>query len=1040
MSIKAIGFVGIGLFLSFFCALGKESSPFFSTDRKEKDSLFVGKGTLPVRLQGIVTNRKGEALPGATVLEKKTGRGTSTDIYGRFELDVAMGNEVVVSFIGYASQVFVCTDSSVLQIVLEEESLLLEDILVTALGIRKKETSLVYAATEIKGDEIVRVKDPNLIVALMGKIAGMQIHKSSSGPGGSAQVLLRGSRSAAGNNQPLYVIDGVPMLNSGGEQPYTAIGGVADGGNRDGGDGISNLNPEDIKSISILKGAPAAALYGTQAANGVILITTKKGQAGKQEVTFSSHFLFEKAISLPKFQNAYGVSDGIESWGERTVAKAYDHAGDFFRRGYTAIHTFTISGGNEKQQTYFSYANTSSKGIVPHNRLSRHNFNLRETAEFYQGRLKLDGNISLIRQMVKNRPVPGGFYMNPLVGLYRFPRGMDMTEYREHFEVFNPDRNLMEQNWHSSTEDFEQNPYWVTHRVLSKDQRNRVMASLALQLKFTDWLRLEARGNVDYLSDKFREKFYASTAPALAGINGRYIDSEYQQTLFYGDVLMKGERKWKLFSLQFAVGASMNDNTVNALRYDSKTASLKYPNVFTVANINMNSSAYIEEKKEAQRQMQSVFGTFQLGYRDLVYLDVTARNDWSSTLAYTTHEKSGFFYPSVGMSWILSRTIKMPAWVSLGKIRAVWSQVGNDIPLYITCPTASISAGGEVQMPDAAPFEDMKPEMNTSFETGTEWKFWENRLNLSFTWYISHTHNQFFKLPAKTGDTYAYRYVNAGNVRNKGIELSLEAWLVNKSAFSWKTGINYAMNRNKVLRLHEELPVFIYGPYGFSSSYALKLVKGGSFGDIYGKAFLRDENGEILYETAGEKAGLPKIYGEGNTVKVGNANPRYTWSWQNTWSWKGLSLYMLIDSRVGGKVLSQTQADMDLFGVTKATAEDRDRGYVELEGRKITRVKEFYKLVVGGRAGVTEYYIYDATNVRLRELSLTYALPERWMQKTGIFQNVHFSVMARNLFFIYKKAPFDPDLVLSTGNDNQAIDSYGMPTTRSIGFYVRCTF
>ena len=1040
MTVKAIGLVFLCLFTFLFGALGKESPSFFSSDGKARDTLLAVDKPVRCGLKGVVMNKGGEPLPGATILEKATGRGTTTDIYGRFELEVTAGNEVVISFIGYSTQRFICKEASDVQIVLEEESLLLDDILVTALGIRKKETSLVYAATEIKGDDIVRVKDPNMIVALMGKIAGMQIHKSSSGPGGSAKVLLRGARSASGNNQPLYVIDGTPILNSGGEQPYTAIGGIADGGNRDGGDGVSNLNPEDIKSISILKGAPAAALYGTQAANGVILITTKKGQAGKQEITFSSHVLFEKAISLPEFQNTYGVSDGIESWGQRADMKAYDHAGDFFRRGHTAIHTFTVSGGNEKQQAYFSYANTSSKGIVPHNRLTRHNFNFRETANFYGDRLKLDGNVSLLRQTVKNRPVPGGFYMNPLVGLYRFPRGMDMREYREHFETFNPDRNLMEQNWHSSTEDFEQNPYWVIHRILSKDQRTRAIASLALQLTLTDWLTLEVRGNADYISDKFREKFYASTAPALAGLNGRYIDSEYQQTLFYGDVLVKGERKWKSFSLQFAVGTSINDNTVNALRYDSKTASLKYPNVFTIANINMNSSAYIEEKNEAQRQMQSVFGTFQVGYRDFLYLDVTARNDWSSTLAYTAHEKSGFFYPSIGMSWVLSRSLKMPSWISLGKLRGVWSQVGNDIPLYITCPAASISAGGEVQLPDAAPFEDMKPEMNTSFEAGTEWKFFKNRLNFSFTWYISHTRNQFFKLPAKTGDTYAYRYVNAGNIRNKGIELSVESWVLNKKDFSWRTGINYAMNRNKVLRLQEELPVFIYGPSGFSSSYALKLVKGGSFGDIYGKAFLRDEKGEILYETEGEKAGLPKVYGEGNTVKVGNANPRYTLGWQNTWSWKGLSLYVLLDSRVGGKVLSQTQADLDMFGVTKVTAKDRDKGYVELEGKRISKVKEFYKLVVGGRAGVTEYYIYDATNIRLRELSLTYSLPEKWMEKTGCFRNVYFSVIARNLFFIYKKAPFDPDLVLSTGNDNQAIDSYGMPTTRSIGFYVRCTF
>lgn len=993
-----------------------------------------------VLIRGTVRGREGKVLEGASVAGMGNTLGTSTDAEGRFSIRAPLHSSLVVSFLGYQSQFIVCDEEKEVHLVLEEEVVSLDDVLVTALGIQKKESSLVYAVTEVPADEIVRVKDPNLIVALMGKISGMQIHKSSSGPGGSAQVVLRGSRSAAGNNQPLYVIDGVPLLNSGSEQPYTAIGGVADGGNRDGGDGISNLNPEDIQSISILKGAPAAALYGTQAANGVILITTKKGQAHRQEVLFSSALTLDRAIGLPRFQNRYGVSDGVESWGKRGELEAYDHAGDFFRRGVTAIQSLTISGGNDRMQTYFSYANTSAKGIVPYNHLMRHNFNLKENSSFYEGRLKIAGNINLMRQTIKNRPVPGGFYMNPLVGLYRFPRGMDMRPYRKHFEVADPERNLKVQNWHAPTEDFEQNPYWVIHRIQSRDQRTRVMASLSLQLELTDWMQLEARGNADYISDKFREKFYASTAPALAGENGRYIDYGYQQTLLYGDLMLKARRKVGNFSAEIALGASINDNVVNALRYDSKNASLKYPNVFNIANINMNTSAYIEEKNEEERRMHSVFGTFQFGYKEEVYLDITARNDWASTLAYTTHERSGFFYPSVGLSWVVSRSLKLPAWVSQGKVRAVWSQVGNDIPLYITRPRASVSAGGGIQLPDAAPFEDMKPEMNTSFETGTEWKLWHNRVNISFTWYVNFTRNQFFKLPAQAWDTYAYRYVNAGNVRNRGLEWSVEARILSGEGVNWKTGVNYAMNRNKVLSLHEELPVFIYGPYGFSSSYALKLVKGGSFGDIYGKAFVRNEKGEIQYETEGEKAGLPQVHGEGNTVKVGNANPRYTLSWNNTLNWKGLSLYLLIDSRIGGKVLSQTQADMDMYGVTRETADARDRGYVELEGRKIGRIKEFYKLVVGGRAGVTEYYIYDATNIRFRELSLGYSLPSGWIKKSGIFRSVQFSFVARNLCFIYKKAPFDPDLVLSTGNDNQAIDSYGMPSTRSVGFTVRCTF
>lgn len=435
-----------------------------------------------------------------------------------------------------------------------------------------------------------------------------------------------------------------------------------------------------------------------------------------------------------------------------------------------------------------------------------------------------------------------------------------------------------------------------------------------------------------------------------------------------------------------------------------------------------------------------MFATAQFGFRECLFLDISARNDWSSTLAYTSRESSGFFYPSVGFSWLIDQTLSLPGWITGGKLRGAWSKVGNTIPLYITNPVAHVSAGGGIQASDAAPFEEMKPEENVSFEVGTEWRFFKERLRVDFTYYNTFTRNQFFKLAAKAGDAYAYRYVNAGKIQNTGVELELKGKPLEAAAIQWETGVTYASNKNKVIRLHEELPVFQYGPYGFSSSYAMKLKEGGSFGDIYGKAFKRDENGKILYETEGDLQGLPQVEGDGNTVKVGNANPDFTLGWTNTFSWKNIVLTFLVDGRVGGKVLSQTQADMDMYGVTKVTGDARDRGYVMLEGEKITDVKGFYKSIVGGRAGVTEYYMYNATNFRLRELSLGYSFPKSWLESVRVFRDIQLAFTARNLFFIYKKAPFDPDLILSTGNDNQAIEVYGMPTTRGMGFSLRVTF
>ena len=992
-------------------------------------------------VRGRVVDVSGEPLIGATIREKGGTRGTVTDIEGNFILSVPDSAVLQVSFVGYESIEVSVGGRKTLEIQLRENTVMLDNVIITALGLEKKEASLAYSIQKVKGEELTRMKEVNMITALAGKAAGVQINKNSSGIGGSAKVSLRGIRSASGDNQPLYVIDGVPMLNIGTEQAYSAIGGTANAGNRDGGDGISNLNPEDVESISILKGAPAAALYGSQAANGVILITTKKGNtAGQRNIYFSTGLTFDKAFSLPKMQNCYGVSDVVDSWGEKAYLPTSNELNDFFRTGLTSITSVSVNYGNEKIQTDFSYANTTGRGIVDKNQLTKHNINLRETAVMFNQRLRLDGNVNVMRQIVKNKPVSGGFYMNPLVGLYRFPRGEDLSYYKDNYEIYDPERKLGIQNWHTFTEDFEQNPYWIQNRIQSKETRMRSIISLSANLRINSWLTVQARGSVDYISDKMRQKFYASTAPALCGANGRYIEMDYQETLIYGDVMAMGKRKWEDFALDVAIGGSINDKNVNSTRYDSKNASLKYANVFNLANIVMNGSASIDQKIDSRRQLQSVFGTAQVGYQDKVFLDLTARNDWASTLAYTSHEKSGFFYPSAGLSFLIDKWIQLPEWISFAKLRGTYSKVGNDIPQFITNSVSHITAGGELQANDAAPFKEMEPEMTHSVEVGTEWRFFQSRLGFNLTYYRTNTHNQFFKLPALAGDMYAYRYVNAGDIQNRGWELTVDATPVLTPDFTWKTSLNFSSNRNKIKELHEELKELVYGPSSFSSSYAMKLVKGGSIGDIYGKAFVRDVEGNIVYQTEGDHKGLPAVEGEGNTIKVGNANPRFIMGWNHTFSYKGFSLYFLLDWRYGGKILSQTQAEMDLYGVSQVTALARDRGYVTLEGQQIDNVKGFYKNIVGGRAGVTEYYMYDATNLRLREVSLNYTFPKKWMQKTKVLKDLQLAFVARNLCFLYKKAPFDPDLVLSTGNDNQGIEVFGMPTTRSLGFTVKCEF
>lgn len=994
------------------------------------------------QVAGTVTDKAGEPIIGANILIKGTSRGTVTDLDGNFMLDLPPKATLQVSYIGYLPQKINYNGERVLHIQLAEDSQQLGEVIVTALGLHKQEASLPYATQFVAGDELIRAKEFNFIQTLAGKTAGVQINRTSFGLGSSARVIIRGYRSVSGNNQPLYVIDGIPMLNSSNEQAISAIGGTADSGNRDGGDGISNLNPDDIESMSILKGASAAALYGSQAANGVILITTKKGHADVQRVTFSSSLTVDRAVSLPKFQNDYGMDrETNTSWGERSELEDYDNVGGFFRNGLTAINSLSLTTGNEKMQTYFSYANTTARGIVEHNKLQKHNLNFRESAGFFDDYLKLDANVNLLTQGIKDRPASGGYYMNPLVGLYRFPRGEDISVYRDQFETFNEKRNLMEQNWYTDGElDMEQNPYWLTNRVRSDDKRTRVIASLTATLKATDWLNLQARGTADYAHDTFQEKMYASTSPALAGANGRYIDFNYTETLYYGDVMAMANKKWDDITFTAALGGSINSRTVNSLRLDSKTASLYYPNLFTVANIIMSTAAYINQKINERRVIQSLFATAQAGWKESFYVDLSARNDWSSTLAYTRYKS--FFYPSIGLSWILNNSLEMPKWVSFGKLRSSWSKVGNDLPLFLSNPIPGsndlIIAGGAIQTNSGAPFDELKPEMSTSWEVGTEWKLFDYRLDFDFTFYKTNTKNQLFTLPSSAGATYKYYYVNAGNIRNQGIEACVGVIPLLTNDFRWKTLLNFSTNKNKVIALHPDLKTFIYGDEGFSSSYSMRLVEGGAMGDIYGKAFKRDENGRIVYTKDEDGDQIPVVIGSGNTEKVGNSNPNFMLGWGNAFTYKGFSLYFLIDGRFGGDVLSQTQADMDQKGVSLASGEARNTGYVDLEGTYLDPSK-FYT-IVSGRNGCTEYYMYDATNIRLREFSLGYALPKRLLEKTKLLQEMQLSLVGRNLFFFHKSAPFDPDAVLSTKNDNQGIDVFGIPTTRSLGFNVKLSF
>ncbi len=995
-----------------------------------------------VSIKGVVLSPDGEPVIGASIIELNTINGVSTDIDGAFELSVAPTSKIEVSCIGYQSVIMEVGSRTSYRITLQSDAALLDEVVVTAMGIKKKESSLSYSTQQVEGDDLTRAKDPNMINSLAGKSAGVVITKSTSGLGGSAKVSIRGTRSAfvSGNNQPLYVIDGVPMLNNNTESTMTVMGGDNNGTNRDAGDGISNINPDDIESMSILKGASAAALYGSQAANGVILITTKRGREGTARITFSSNLTLDSAISLPEFQNSYGrTTDGTSSWGAKGNLTDYNNVDNYFSTGITAINSLSVTSGTAKSQNYFSYANTTATGIVDNNTLQKHNLTFRQTSKFFGDRLTIDASANLINQKIENSPSAGGYYLNPLVNLYQFPRGMDMSSYASEYETYDVTRNMKLQNWFTGIDEWNQNPYWIKNRVVNTNARNRAMGSLSLNYKVNEYISVQARGNVDYVNDKYENKMYASTAPTLTGTygglsNGRYVWADTENFLSYGDIMAMYNRTFGRISVNGAVGASVNISTYSTLNIDSGAASLYRPNVFTVANIVTNSSAYINQTINAKRNQQSLFATVQVGLDDALYLDVTARNDWSSTLANTESMESGFFYPSVGLTWILSNSLDLPESISFAKLRGSFAQVGNDLPIGITNLADIITAGGGINANNIEQLGDLKPEISSSYEAGLEVKFFDNRLGFDLTAYQTDTRNQLLMMPNSAGSLYAYRYVNAGLIRNSGIELTIEATPVASQNFRWITSVNASTNRNKVVELHPDYTEFTYGQEGLSMAYQMRVKEGGSLGDIYGNTFVRNDDGSIKVDDSGNPLGT-----SGNQDLLGNSNPDASIGWNNTFIYGNWTLNALIDARIGGDVMSLTYADLDANGVTQTTADARDAGYVEVDGQKFTNVQGFYG-ATGGRNGISEYYMYDGTNIRLRELSLGYTFPRSLLSKTKFFEGATVSLVARNLFFFYKKAPFDPDATMSVGNNNQGVDVFGMPTTRNTGFNIKLTF
>lgn len=996
-----------------------------------------------INVSGKVVDDAGAAVAGASISEKGTTNATFTNDNGEFTIGVASGSSVLlISSVGYTALEVPVNNRNNISIVMSSSSDQLEEVVVTALGIERKAKSLTYSTQVVKGEELTRVKDANPMNNLIGKVSGMQINRSSSGIGGSVNITLRGLKSNR-NNQPLYVVDGLPITNTGGSGSEGAFGGSTDRG-----DILSTLNPDDIASINVLKGASASALYGSVGQNGAIMITTKKGAAGATKIEFSSNATLDQAFYVPEMQYRYGQTastngDAEDSWGPKGTFD--DHVSDFFQTGHTLINSIALSGGNEKVQNYFSYSNTTNKGILPTNKFNQHTITFRTTSKFLNDKLVLDANIMYANQDVKNRP-SSGLYFSPIAGLYMFPRGQNFSDFEESYQYLSPGRNLNLQNWFNINADrglsgthHSQNPFWVLHKTPTFQTRHNIIGAVNLRYAINDWLNVSARGTMNRAWNKFERNVFAGTQGVLSGQtsanittdNGRYMRDESGSVTTYGDLLLTGNKDLSDdLQLNFTVGTSITDEQSSGWSLDARK--LRIVNGFYLGNIFRNDPINSLNETFGRRQVQSLFASTNLGYKNYLYLDLTARNDWSSTLANTSSLKSGYFYYSAGLTTVLSDYIQMPSWNNYSKIRLSYAQVGNDVPAYATMiPQATVNSGNVVPN-NSGVFQDaeLKPETSKSWEAGYEGRFINNRLSIDVALYKTNTINQYFSFAGPLGLLNTTLFLNAGNVENKGIEVAVNYDVLKGDNFSWNTGINYTVNRNKILELHPNLGE----RYDVGNFNVLRV--GGTFGDIWARTFMRDDKGVLMVGANGRPMAGPDGY-------LGTTIPSALVGWNNTVMMGRLSASLTIDGRFGGKVMSVTQGYLNSFGYSEESAAARDRGFVsinavDINGNAVTQAdpQEWYQ-GIGNRDGIIEGQLYSATNIRLRELSFSYNIPVR----TNLFKSAHIGLVGRNLFFFKNDAPYDPELNTTTnGARGQGFDSFALPTTRSYGLNLKLGF
>lgn len=1011
--------------------------------------LFMCSSTLIAQsktVTGTVTEENnGFPLPGVSIIVQGTSNGTQTDFDGNYSIEASVGDVLTYSYIGMKTISVTIGESNIINISLKEDLESLETVVVTALGIKRQKKSLTYATQNVSSEEISKARPTNVVNGLSGKVAGISINRSGGGVGSASKVTLRGLRSISGSSDPIYVIDGV------------VVGG-----------GIDNISPDDIESISVLKGPNAAALYGSSANNGAIVVNTKSGASGKAfSVTLSSTLTAENVHILTDYQNEFG--QGIDgnynpnttlSWGPEldgstvahwssdpnftgttTLTAQPDNVKDFFDTGINLATNLAISTNNENTSTYFSYTNTNITGTVPDNDLKGHNFSVRVNSKLAD-KLKIDAKLNYIKQTIDNQYDQGEAFSNPIRHAVRLPRNISNAD-ASIFEYVDLNGNTLQNYW-VPNDNGGANPYWTINRNTSELVRDRIISAVTLEYELIKNLSVQARASIDKTVESKETQWYNDTY--IIASNGDYFTRNYQSQAFNGDILIKYDKTINDdFKLNINTGANLAKNQFKSV--ETRNNGLNIANIFGVNNA---SAIGVTQEFEPQ-EVQSVYGFAQLAYKNALFLDLTARNDWSSTLPAANRS---YFYPSVGLTAVLSDLVELPEVFNFLKLRANWAQVGNDTdPFKLTKQvvlTPGTIAGSFLELGSTDPALDLKPEQTTSLEFGIDLRLLDNRVGLDLTYYKSNSTDQLFLNSVTDTGGAPNRFINGGDIQNTGIEAILNITPYRSENFNWNLTFNFAKNTSEVVALAggvDELPI-AEGDDFFFRRYILKV--GQPFGDIYSRGFERDDNGNVIVGTNG----VPLITDDKNTA-IANFNPDWTGGILNSFNYKNFNLSFLIDIRQGGSVASFTQAILASDGATAQTLIGRDGTAVfgqNVFGNE-TAVKEdgtpndiqvsaqeLWSNLGGRNTPVGEAFVRDASNIRLRELIFGYSLSSSVLEKLP-FESVDFSIVGRNLFFISNKAgDIDPEITSGVDNGAEGFESFSPPTTKSLGFNVKIGF